>query len=295
MTANSNDPTSQVHHRAVSTNQYNYDELADIYNQARVDYIVPMPMNGKRMKAYCDNYDIDLDLSLVAIDVNDGEMNGVCMLGIRGDRSWITRLGVIPNRRRRRTGEYLMRELIDRSIEADKKLMILEVIKGNDPARKLFEKVGFYFTRELLIIRRPPSKLAPELVPSDDVEITDIPTEEIPSYLEKRDETPSWIEENESLLNAGNLKGLTVRNPDGEEGWLVYQSSPFQMTHFVMNEGFSDDLWASLLGAVHTKNALQDTKLENIPADHPALNVFYKYGYVESFARTEMYLDLTTY
>lgn len=46
------EPASAAHNRAVPIAQYSMDDLAAIYNRARVDYIVPMPMNGKRMAEY---------------------------------------------------------------------------------------------------------------------------------------------------------------------------------------------------------------------------------------------------
>src|SRR5687768_8026651 len=100
-------------HYAVSTSRYDFTELADIYNRAREDYIVPMPMNAKRMQEYVASYDVSLDSSLVAIAKDDEDIDGICMLGVRDERSWITRLGVIPMRRRRKSGEFLMRAEMD--------------------------------------------------------------------------------------------------------------------------------------------------------------------------------------
>src|SRR5690606_19423524 len=147
---------SDIFHQALATSHYNYAELADIYNRAREDYIVPMPMNARRMEEYVTAYDIDLDASFVAVDTEDGEINGICMLGVRDDTTWITRLGVIPERRRRKSGLFLMEAEIEESKRLGKNYVQLEVIKGNDPAHRLFMKLGFEVTRELLVIRRPP-------------------------------------------------------------------------------------------------------------------------------------------
>ena len=152
-------------HRAVPTSNFTFEELADIYNRAREDYIVPMPMNARRMKEYVVAYDVDLDASFVAVDRDDDEVNGVCMLGVRGERTWITRLGVIPVRRRRKSGLFLMETEIEESIRLGKKKVQLEVINGNEPAHRLFLKLGFEVTRELLVIRRPPGPVDPALIP----------------------------------------------------------------------------------------------------------------------------------
>src|SRR4051794_14056292 len=74
----------------VPASAYSFEQLAEIYNQTRVDYIVPMPMNSKRMADYVRFYDVDLDRSVVSL--NDQQTPaGIIMIGVRGDRAWITR------------------------------------------------------------------------------------------------------------------------------------------------------------------------------------------------------------
>ena len=288
--------TSQVDdqqpHEAVPTSKYNYTELADIYNRAREDYIVPMPMNAKRMEQYVVAYDVDLDASVVAIDKDDGEPNGVGMLGIRDERTWITRLGVIPIRRRRKAGQFLMEALVDESVKRDKSLIQLEVIKGNEPAHKLFKKMGFEVTRELLIIRRPPGKLGDNQKLGDDVIIEKIADNDVFDTLQEREDGAAWTEETSSLRNAGQMTGLNVTNPDGENAWVVFQKTAFQLSHFVLKSNVSEDMTRSLIAAVHQTFPLMDTKIENVPTEHYTWQYFQEFGYVESFSRIEMFLHL---
>jgi len=155
-TPSSADILAQPGFAAVPCSQYTFVELADIYNQSRVDYIVPMPMNAKRMEAYVRSYDVHLDASVVVFD-SAGLTAGIGMLGLRGDRAWITRVGVIPERRGNHLGRYLMDTLIENARTRACRTVQLEVIKGNAPAHRLFLKLGFRETRELLVIRRPPA------------------------------------------------------------------------------------------------------------------------------------------
>lgn len=281
------------HNIAVPIREFNFNQLADIYNRARVDYIVPMPMNGKRMEDYIRAYDISLDASLVAMDSQDQVPNGISMLGLRDTRSWITRLGVIPERRRRHTAEFLMRQHISDSQKRDCRLIQLEVIKGNEPAYRLFLKLGFVETRELLVIRRAPSKLIPELMPEENANFEMIDDQaHLLQMLRTRDDQPSWVEETASLQNAGNLRGLWLRLPEGEEGWLIFQKTPFQLTHFVFSTHASASLRRALLAQVHHIYSMMDTKIENIPAEHPTWASYQQFGYVEAFRRREMVLYL---
>lgn len=147
-------PASQV---AVRANNYSYAELADIYNQTRVDYIVPMPMNAKRMEAYVTRYDVQLDASFVSL-TQTGQPTGIAMMGLRSGRAWVTRLGVMPEGRRLRTGRLLVDYLLAEARVRGAWMGQLEVIVGNTPALRLFETYGFAVTRELLVVRRPPDR-----------------------------------------------------------------------------------------------------------------------------------------
>jgi len=288
-TETSKDTTNDYPERsAVSASVYTFDQLADIYNQARVDYIVPMPMNGKRMKEYVVNYDVSLEASVVTL--NDEHLEtGVGMLGLREDRGWITRLGVLPHRRKGHLGQFMMDSMLNSAKDNGASLVQLEVIAGNEPAHKLFLKCGFEETRELLVIRRPPGM--PEAIPEfDELEPQDIPEDEIPTYLERREPGASWVEETASLLNAGSLQGVRLDMPNGDTGWVVFQKTAFQMMHFVLSANMQIETATALLYHVHKQNAMQDSKKENLPVDHPMLSAFEAVGYFEAFRRVEMFL-----
>lgn len=276
---------------AVPASSYSFEELAEIYNQSRVDYIVPMPMNARRMEEYVRNYDIDLDASAVSLNPNE-EITGIGMLGLRGERAWITRLGVIPENRGRKTGQFLMESLLYHARNRSARQVQLEVIKGNDPAYNLFIKLGFRETRELLIIRRPPG--LPTTRQLDDLSIRPLTVHEISILLQQRLYEPSWIEETTSILKAGNLKGFEVKLENGESGWIIFQLKAFQMEHVVFYTLSEDheQMTRALLYTLHQQYAKQDTKIENLPADSPAWTVFQEKGYVEAFRRFEMVLEL---
>jgi len=271
---------------AVSASHYSYEELADIYNQTRVDYIVPMPMNAKRMKEYVAWYDVDLDTSVVSLNSNN-EVTGLCMVGFRDERAWITRLGVIPERRQRKNGQFLAEKVLVQAYERGVRRVQLEVIKGNEPAHNLFLKLGFKDVRDLTIIRRPPG--APTIDVPQAV-VTPIDDAHIPGYLAQREDRPAWLEETASLLNAASLAGLWAALPTGETGWVVYLRTAFQLTHFVLSPNASPRIALALLYHVHAQNPMQDTKIENLPVNAPCWPAFRLFGYLEVFRRVEMAL-----
>jgi ribosomal protein S18 acetylase RimI-like enzyme len=273
----------------IPANAFSYEELTEVYNKTRVDYIVPMPMNAAKLREYVESYDIDMSASAVAVDGN--EVLGLSMLGVRDDRAWITRLGVIRSNRKRGTGEALVNYLIDQARERDISRIFIEVIENNIPAYSLFQKKGFKDTRDLLVLRRPPVDM-PLLDPTFEVQIHGY--NETLALLNKRQSIPSWIDETASLINAGNLAALSVTLPNGAHGWLVYQNTVFQLGRLVIQTEVGDPLQIgrALLQTLHSKHPVQDTKTENLPADDPHWLAFKEMNYFVTFRRNEMVFNL---
>jgi ribosomal protein S18 acetylase RimI-like enzyme len=248
-----------------------------------------MPMNAARLAEYIRVYDVDLDRSWVAVDGD--QILGLAMLGVRPDRTWITRLGVLPVKRRRGTGEALMRALLDATNELGLGCTCLEVIKHNIPAHTLFRKLGFIETRELLILRRPPGP--PAEVPAAEVEWLDRAA--ALALLNTRPTTPAWTNEMPSLAHLEHIAGLSLRLPDGTTGWLVFERQMFILSHFSMLtlQGDSAALGRALLAYLYQRYPELDTHTENIPVDDPYLPTFLDTRFVESFRRIEMYRQWT--
>ena len=141
----------------VCADNFSLEQLTEAYNQTRIDYIVPMPMNASRLHEYIELYDIDLSASWVA--VRHEAIFGLGMLGIRQGRAWITRVGVLPKGRRQGTGRAIIDRLILSASEKEINKVWLEVIAGNYPASQLFITSGFSRTRDLIVARRPPAHI----------------------------------------------------------------------------------------------------------------------------------------
>jgi len=270
----------------IPASSFTIDQLTAIYNQTRVDYMVPMPMNAARLEEYVNVYDVDLDRSWVA--AQDHEMLGVAMLGIRKDRTWITRLGVIPSTRRHGAGRALVEGLLDQSARLQINFSMLEVIKNNVPAHQLFLKLGFYEVGELLVLRRSPT------MPPPDPAVADAQRLELVEALDlvARDRgTQPWTNQSETLSNGQEVSGLRVTLADGSRGWLVYQRQKFTLTRFVYKTEVGNPLAVAyaFLSHLHHQYPRLDTQLENIQVNDLHLPAFYRMGYIESFRRIEMW------
>jgi ribosomal protein S18 acetylase RimI-like enzyme len=272
--------------KLIPASRYSIEELTGIYNRTRVDYLIPMPMNAARLEEYIHTYDVDLNHSMVASE--EGELRGVAMLGVREDRTWITRLGVIPSTRRGGVGEALTRSLLERSESLGMGFTMLEVIKNNMPAHQLFLKLGFYEVGELLILRRSPSKQIIEPVIADARRLERYEALDLVGHHRG---TQPWTNQSESLRHAQDISGLYLTLPDGSQGWLVYQRQKFMLTHFIYKTEIGDpaQMAYAFLSHLHHQYPRLDTHIENIQVNDPHLPGFYEMGYVESFRRIEMW------
>ncbi len=275
--------------RLVPASRFTFDELVAAYNQTRVDYIVPMPMNAARLREYVHDYDVDLDLSAVALE--DDRILGLAMLGVRPGLTWVTRLGILPVKRRRGTGQLLTEHLIAESHRLNVPCITLDVIKGNTPAECLFHKLGFRNVHELMVVRRPPG-FPPHNVGPYTFQMPG--TQQALGFLRRRQDTPSWLTDTPSLRNANHTTALCVELKNGGQGWAVYQETTFQLRRLILHTETGDphQVGLALLHALHTCHPTIDTIRENLPVDDPHWPAMQEMGYIESFRRTEMQLEL---
>lgn len=266
---------------------FTFEQLTAAYNETRVDYLVPMPMNVARLMEYCRVYDVALDSSVVAVE--EDVVQGLGMLGVRQDRAWITRLGVLPVGRRKGTGSALMAGLMAGAEEQAAKAVWLEVIKGNLPAHSLFHKFGFRETRELIVARRAPKAEFNEAVFDTVKQVTTLNHEDAIILLSHRQERPNWLNETESLQNVRNLSALLVELKNGGRGWVTYHAGLLQLTRLVVEITVGDptEVTEAILTVLHQRHRRQDSIAENLCEDEKWLG-FQKAGYFDSFRRVEM-------
>lgn len=270
--------------------RFTFEELTEAYNQTRVDYVVPMPMNEAKLREYTRVYNISLPHSVVV--TGDELMLGLGMLGVRDSRCWITRLGVLPYGRRLGIGSTIMDALIERGSQNGLEQVWLEVIKGNEPAHRMFVRFGFGETRELIVARRPPTTENPS-PPLDIERVTTLDHEEAIILLSHRQKRPNWLNETETMQNVHNLSGLLIETKDGGRGWVTYHAGLLQLTRIIVEVVAGDPVavTATVLHILHQRHKRQDAIAENVPNDNQWAG-YEKAGYFDSFRRIEMVLEL---
>src|SRR5262245_43508689 len=136
----------------IPADRFTLQQLTDLYNQTRVDYLIPMPMNADRLAEYIHDFDVDLHHSCVA-RFAEGQVLGLSMLGYRRNIAWITRLGVLPASRRTGAGSALMDAMLTNATSLGAQEIHLEVIEHNQPAHGLFVKKDFVESGTYLVMR----------------------------------------------------------------------------------------------------------------------------------------------
>lgn len=271
----------------VPADQFTIQTLTDAYNQTRVDYMVPMPLNAARLAEYIQIYDVNMERSVVAMAGE--QILGINMIGDRDGCSWVTRLGVLPVKRRQGSGEAMTRYLLEMSLQLGHHQTILEVIKNNIPAHTLFKKLNFHEIRELLVMRRPPN--GDYKTPNGKIEW--LSGNAAIDVLGTYPTSLPWTNQPETYINAGDAQGIRCELPEGHRGWMIFRKQKFYLTHFVLHTEAGDPpkVAQALLANLHNKYPILDTHIENIAEDDPHLPVFHDFGYLEAFRRIEMYRD----
>lgn len=286
--------------------EFTIEELTSAYNQTRTDYLIPMPMNPARLHEYILLFDVDLDASVVA--VIDQTIVGLGMLGVRSETGWITRLGVLPQGRRKGTGSGILQALLDQAKSKDISSVWLEVIHGNEPAHELFRKFGFRETRELIVARRPPGTINTMMAVKSAHKVRYLQHDEVLELHCHRQEHMNWLNGVETMRNVGlltspyfdpasvlgrqelpQLAGIYVEFLHGASGWVSYQASTLQLKRICVEvvRGEPTRTTAKLLELLHRLHTSQDAVIENIPDDECWLG-YKQAGYFEVFRRIEM-------
>jgi ribosomal protein S18 acetylase RimI-like enzyme len=223
--------------------RYSHAELTQIFNAGYEGYFAPVVLDETAFRYTSRIWDDDLDESRVALV--DGEPVGICKLAVRGERGWIGGIGVAAAQRGKGVGEALLRQVLDAARRRGLREIWLEVLIQNEPAIRLYEKLGFRHVRVLEVWTLEPLVLQQHKVPA-------VPAEQAQALVarRRRDREP-WQRSDETVANLENVEGL-----EGERGALL-----FRLT----------DGRVSLLQAVADDEAAAQDLLRSLPAGATAL------------------------
>ena len=199
--------------------RFTHAELAEIFNAGYEGYYTPFSLDQEAFRFMSTTYDDDLGASRVALV--DGAPAGICKLAIRGDRSWIAGVGVSITHRGQGIGEELMRDVLETARVRGLREVLLEVLVQNEPAIRLYDKLGFERLRELEVWTL-------DAVAGDDGPVRQVPVEQAQERIRReRTVREPWQRADETLAHLDAVEGLEsergavlVRSKDGRTSLL---------------------------------------------------------------------------
>ncbi len=182
-------------------------ELAALFTAGYEGYFMPVAVDEGAFSFMAETWDYDLDASLVGVDGNDDV--GLCMLGVRGTSGWIGGVGIVTGRRGEGIGKQLMRAIEDRALSRGIEQLWLEVLVQNEPAIRLYEKLGYRVVREL------------EVWSLDDLVLQehDVASAPVADVVGRSPQRPPWQRADAAVKRQDDARALV-----GGDSSLVYRS-----------------------------------------------------------------------
>lgn len=140
------------------------DQAAEATTRSFEGYLVPFRLDGPAFERRFGAEHLDRYLSEVY--TAGGDLVGISLVTRRGTTARIGGFGCTPAYRGRGVGRALMERAVERCLNAGAATLTLEVIVGNEPAQRLYERLGFRVTRTLVGYRWEPDTAEPQLPPS---------------------------------------------------------------------------------------------------------------------------------
>jgi ribosomal protein S18 acetylase RimI-like enzyme len=192
--------------------RYSHSELAEIFTAGYEGYFTPFVLDEAGFRFMSTTYDDDLDASRVALV--DGEPAGICKLAIRGECGWIGGVGVALPHRGKGIGEALMRDVLEEARSRGLREVWLEVLFPNEPAIRLYEKLGFERVRVLEVWTLDGFESRGEgVVP--------VPLEHAQERIRReRREPEPWQRADESVAHLENVEAL-----ENDHGAVLYRGT----------------------------------------------------------------------
>lgn len=282
--------------KLIPASELSFENLSYLVNRAYEDYYFPIWMDAAHFQQMCDQEDIDLSRSVVALD---GEQPiGLAMLSIRGDHGWISGVGVLPAWQRRGIARAMLRTIQNTAGAANLHTLRLEVLVQNEAARELYRQTGFTCERDLLILMLESWSYRTKPLPEDVVPAA--PGTLLAAYPTFHDVSTPWQRQLPSLQHrAKNLHGFGLRDGDDLVGYVLYsaQTGTYSILDLAISPAHPHRLDAArtLLRALNDAHAnIRRYIYTNIPADDPLLPAFTGLGYNTWYQQHELVWKLET-
>lgn len=209
-------------------------QMAEAINQSFADYIVPFQLNAEQLQYKIIQEDVDLDLSVGVFD--DDTLVGIMLHALRKNDGHLVvynaATGVIPTYRGKGLVGKMYDSLLPKLQALQVQKMVLEVIEGNEPAIKAYEKMGYTISRKLVCF----SGTAKVAETQKEISIKEATAFQWDKWLSFWDIQPSWQNAVQSVENSkATAKVLEAYLDDELAGYLIYNIDSRKVNQFAVS------------------------------------------------------------
>ncbi len=207
--------------RLIAAAQLSLENLTFVLNHAYADYYLPIWMDTAQFQQMCEAEDVDLQASVVAMD-GDAPV-GIALLARRGDRGWVSGVGVRPGWRRQGIARQLLRQVQTKARQLGLRILRLEVLFQNVAGAALYQQLGFRYERDLFVLTQQASHR--EIVTPPPAVRRAAPADLLAHYAAFHTFEAPWQRELASLRHrADELHGLGYWEQGRLVGYVLYKS-----------------------------------------------------------------------
>jgi len=279
----------QIVHMTVKTLvDIDVHQIAEAINQSFSDYIVPFQLNAEQLQYKITQEDVKLDLS---VGVFDGEtLVGLMLHGLRKNENHLVAYnaatGIIPTYRGKGLLSKMYDFLVPKLQELQVQKMVLEVIEGNDPAIKAYQKMGYTISRKLVCFS---GTVKVDKVQKG-INIKEATTLQWNKWLNFWEVQPSWQNAVQSVENGKTIcKALEAYLDDELVGYLIYNPNSKKVHQFAVSPSNRQKSVATALFSRLQQSLNGEIYVYNIDASSQACISFLKeLGLKEKVNQLEM-------
>jgi ribosomal protein S18 acetylase RimI-like enzyme len=274
-------------------NESHFDLVLEKFLEAFADYPHRFEFDSVRFRNHINLNAVDLersvgcfvDAELVGFTLNGfGEWNGRPTVYDAGT-------GVVPKMRRRGVSEAMFDLMLPEFASSGARQLLLEVIVNNEPAVRLYSKLGFKVNRDLLLLEAPRDlKIMSRLNP--DIEVRPVQADDLSYLTALWDGEPSWQNSNAAVKRSESLKTIFGAFLAGRFlGYIVFSTGLGRIAQlFVVpsyrNQGVGTRLLAAMNAEMKRDSAMQVLNIDKSMTG--AVHFFESLGFREILAQHEM-------
>ncbi|WP_133273084.1 GNAT family N-acetyltransferase [Hymenobacter radiodurans] len=137
-------------------------QVTDAMNRSFEEYMVPMVFTPASFERRFRGEHLDAEASKLWFQGE--ELVGVVFIARRGWTSRVAAMGLVREARGKHYGRQMLQAAIEEATARGDRSMLLEVFAANEPARRLYERLGFRNERELFSFRYVPNPKSPQRI-----------------------------------------------------------------------------------------------------------------------------------